>query len=135
MLERLAQSLCAKKVKKCAEAAALATGAKMKVRDYANTLENMITNHALAEAMRNNWEKIGVKVQEGVRLAFTRILDHSRRLSLSWPRPVLALAISRAFLIASSETSRTQRRRSIHPKGLFSVKSYSSFGSLAFRLA
>jgi len=54
----------AEKVKKCAEAAALATGAKMKVRDYANTLENMVTNHALAEAMRNNWEKIGVNVQE-----------------------------------------------------------------------
>ncbi len=52
------------KVKKCAEAAALATGATMKVRSYANTYENMVTNHALAEAMKKNWERIGVKVQE-----------------------------------------------------------------------
>jgi len=52
------------KVKKCAEGAALGTGATMKVRDYANTLENMITNHALAEAMKKNWESIGVKVSE-----------------------------------------------------------------------
>jgi len=52
------------KVKKCAEAAALATGATVKVRNYANTYENMVTNHTLAEAMKKNWEKIGVKVQE-----------------------------------------------------------------------
>ncbi len=53
------------KVKKCAEGAAIGTGTTMKARDYANTLDNMITNHALAEAMKKNWEKIGVKV--GVR--------------------------------------------------------------------
>jgi len=52
------------KVRKCAEGAALATGATMKVRSYANTYENMVTNHALAEAMKENWERIGVKVQE-----------------------------------------------------------------------
>ena len=50
------------KVKKCAEGAAVATGTTMKVRDYANTLENMRPNHALAEAMKKNWESIGVKV-------------------------------------------------------------------------
>jgi metal-dependent amidase/aminoacylase/carboxypeptidase family protein len=42
----------------------MGTGATMKARDYANTLENMITNHALAEAMKKNWESIGVKVSE-----------------------------------------------------------------------
>lgn len=52
------------KVKKCAEGAAVATGTTMKVRDYANTLENMMTNHALAEAMKKNWQEIGVKVGE-----------------------------------------------------------------------
>jgi metal-dependent amidase/aminoacylase/carboxypeptidase family protein len=52
------------KVKKCAEGAAIGTGTTMKVRDYANTLENMLPNHALAETMKRNWEKIGVKVGE-----------------------------------------------------------------------
>jgi amidohydrolase len=52
------------KVKRCAEGAALGTGATMKARDYANTLENMLPNHALAEAMKKNWESIGVKVGE-----------------------------------------------------------------------
>jgi len=52
------------KVKKCAEGAAMSTGATMKVRNYANTYENMVTNHTLAEAMKRNWERIGVKVQE-----------------------------------------------------------------------
>jgi amidohydrolase len=52
------------KVKKCAEGAALATGATVKARNYANTYENMVTNRTLAEAMKKNWEKIGVNVQE-----------------------------------------------------------------------
>ena len=52
------------KVKKCAEGAALGTGATMKVRDYANTLENIVPNHALAEAMKKNWESLGLKVAE-----------------------------------------------------------------------
>lgn len=51
------------KVKKCAEGSAMGTGSTMKVRNYANTYENMVTNHTLAEAMKKNWEKIGVKVQ------------------------------------------------------------------------
>jgi metal-dependent amidase/aminoacylase/carboxypeptidase family protein len=52
------------KVKKCAEGAAVATGTTVKARNYANTLENMLPNHALAEAMKRNWEKLGVKVGE-----------------------------------------------------------------------
>ena len=52
------------KVKKCAEGAAVATGTTMKVRNYANTLENTVTNQALAEAMKKNWERIGVKVEQ-----------------------------------------------------------------------
>ena len=52
------------KVKKCAEGAAIATGTTMKVRNYANTLENTVSNQALAEAMKKNWEKIGVKVEQ-----------------------------------------------------------------------
>jgi len=52
------------KVKKCAEAGAMATGATMKVRNYANTYENTMTNHTLADAMKKNWESIGVTVQE-----------------------------------------------------------------------
>jgi len=52
------------KVKNCAQGAAIGTGTTMKVRDYANTLDNMLTNHALAEAMKMNWEKIGVRVSE-----------------------------------------------------------------------
>ena len=53
-----------KKVKRCAEGAALGTGTTMKVRNYANTLENTVSNQALAEAMKKNWEKIGVKVEQ-----------------------------------------------------------------------
>jgi len=53
-----------KKVKKCAEGAAVATGTTMKVRNYANTLDNTVTNQALAGAMKKNWEKIGVKVEQ-----------------------------------------------------------------------
>jgi metal-dependent amidase/aminoacylase/carboxypeptidase family protein len=52
------------KVKKCAEGAALGTGATMKVRDYANTLETIVTNHTLAEAMKKNWESTGVRVRD-----------------------------------------------------------------------
>jgi len=54
------------KVKKCAEGAAVGTGATVKVRDYANLLDNMVTNYALAEAMKRNWESIGVRVSEPI---------------------------------------------------------------------
>ncbi len=50
------------KVKKCAEGAALATGAKIKFRQTARTYANMITNKALAGAFARNLEALGRKV-------------------------------------------------------------------------
>lgn len=52
------------KVRKCAEGAALATGAKVKFRYTAYTYANMVTNMTMAEAFTKNMESLGRRVQE-----------------------------------------------------------------------
>lgn len=51
-------------VKNCAKGAALATGAELRIRNYANTYLNMITNMTLAEALERNLRKLGVEIDE-----------------------------------------------------------------------
>jgi amidohydrolase len=50
------------RVKACAEGAALATGAKVTFRNFANTYENMRTNKVVAEAMAANYREVGLEV-------------------------------------------------------------------------
>ncbi|KPV64651.1 MAG: Thermostable carboxypeptidase 1 [Candidatus Bathyarchaeota archaeon BA1] len=52
------------RVKNCARGASLATGAKVNIRNYANTYENMVTNRALAEVFKKNLLELGVEVKE-----------------------------------------------------------------------
>jgi len=52
------------KVRKCAEGAATATGAKVKFRYTARTYANMVTNVTLAQAFAKNLEFLGRKVQQ-----------------------------------------------------------------------
>ena len=52
-----------KKVRACAEGAALATGAKVSFRYTAETYSNLVTNEALAKAFAANLEALGRKVQ------------------------------------------------------------------------
>lgn len=53
------------RVKHCAEGAALATGAKVTFRNFANTYENMRTNRVIAEAMAANFRELGYAVEDG----------------------------------------------------------------------
>jgi amidohydrolase len=53
-----------KRVKNCARGAALATGAELRIRNYANTYINMITNMTLAEALERNLRRLGVEIDE-----------------------------------------------------------------------
>jgi amidohydrolase len=51
------------KVKNAAMGAALATGAKVNIRPFANTYVNMLNNSALAEAFRTNLIALGMNVE------------------------------------------------------------------------
>lgn len=51
------------KVKRCAEGAALATGAKVTFRNFANTYEPMRTNHIVAEIMAANYRELGLRIE------------------------------------------------------------------------
>ena len=52
------------RVKNCARGAAIATGAEVRIRNYANTYLNMITNMTLAEALERNLRALGVEIDE-----------------------------------------------------------------------
>ena len=52
------------RVKNCARGAALATGAEVKIRNYANTYLNMITNTTLDEDLERNLRALGVEIDE-----------------------------------------------------------------------
>jgi len=52
------------RVKNCARGAALATGAELRIRNYANTYINMITNMTLAETLERNLRSLGVEIDE-----------------------------------------------------------------------
>lgn len=50
-----------KKVKKCAEGAAIATGAKLEIEKYEFSNDNLITNNALHEIFIDNLKKVGIE--------------------------------------------------------------------------
>jgi amidohydrolase len=52
------------KVKACARGAAVGTGTKVKIHNYAARYLNMVDNLTLAELFQRNWESLGVTVQE-----------------------------------------------------------------------
>ena len=51
-----------RKVEDCARAAELATGAKLTIRNFENSFDNVVTNSVLAELMRRNFIELGESV-------------------------------------------------------------------------
>jgi len=53
-----------RKVEDCARAAEIATGAKLTVRNFENSFDNIATNRVLAELMRRNFIELGEPVED-----------------------------------------------------------------------
>ena len=52
------------KVVKCADAAAVATGAKLEINKFENSFDNLVSNKKLKEVVKTHLEEIGEKIEE-----------------------------------------------------------------------
>jgi amidohydrolase len=55
-----------RKVEDCARAAETATGAKLTIRNFENSFDNIVTNRVLAELMRRNFVELGEPVADEI---------------------------------------------------------------------
>ena len=58
------------KVKQCAQGAAIGTGARVEIEQYAARYLNMVSNPTLAELFRNNWRALGVEITTGSKRSY-----------------------------------------------------------------
>jgi amidohydrolase len=58
------------KVKQCAQGAALGTGTRVEIEQYAARYLNMVSNPTLAKLFRNNWKTLGVEIATGSKRSY-----------------------------------------------------------------
>jgi len=73
------------KVKKCGEAASIATGARMEITNFEQSFDNMKTNKTLIEIFKNQLEELGIALEENPFLGSTDMGNLSQRIPCIHP--------------------------------------------------
>jgi metal-dependent amidase/aminoacylase/carboxypeptidase family protein len=58
------------KVKQCAQRAAIGTGARVEIEQYAARYLNMVSNPTLAKLFHSNWRALGVEITTGTKRSY-----------------------------------------------------------------